>query len=181
MLPENNLRMPRSVFLIGPMGAGKTTIGRCLSEILEWPFLDSDHEIEIRTGAGIPWIFEKEGEEGFRRREEAMIDELTQLKSVILATGGGAIMRPINRQHLKNRGTVVYLYTPVAMQLERTAHDRNRPLLQTANPEQRLQELFTVRDPLYRAVADLIIPTVDGSARELAQKIVLSLDLSPLK
>lgn len=157
------------------MGAGKTTIGRYLAEMLHWQFLDSDHEIETRTGASIPWIFDKEGEEGFRRREESMIAELTNLRHVVLATGGGAILRPNNRKNLSNRGIVVYLDTPVSMQLERTAMDKNRPLLQTPNPEQRLIELLHIRDPLYREAAHLIIPTTDGCARDLAQKILASL------
>ena len=157
------------------MGAGKTTIGRHLAEMLHWQFLDSDHEIESRTGASIPWIFDKEGEEGFRRREESMISELTNLRHVVLATGGGAILRQSNRQNLSSRGTVVYLDTPVSMQLERTAMDKNRPLLQTPNPEQRLIELLRIRDPLYREAAHLIIPTTDGCARDLAQKILSSL------
>lgn len=157
------------------MGAGKTTIGRYLAEILHWQFLDSDHEITARTGASIPWIFDVEGEEGFRRREEAMIAELTNLRHIVLATGGGAILRPNNRQHLHQRGIVIYLDTPVSMQLERTAMDKNRPLLQAPNPEQRLTELLKIRDPLYREVAHLIVPTTDGCARDLAQKIVQSL------
>lgn len=157
------------------MGAGKTTIGRCLADILHWQFLDSDHEIEARTGASIPWIFDVEGEEGFRRREEAMIAELTKHRHIILATGGGAILRANNRQNLRERGFVIYLDTPVSMQLERTAMDRNRPLLQTPNPEQRLTELLKIRDPLYREVAHLIVPTTNGCARDLAQQIVQSL------
>jgi shikimate kinase len=160
------------------MGAGKTTIGRYLADLLDWRFLDTDHEIELRTGASIPWIFDKEGEEGFRRREEAMIADLTRMHNIVLATGGGSVLRLANRQALQGRGTVVYLYTPVAMQIDRTAHDRNRPLLQTANPEKKLQELFEIRDPLYRQVADLVIPTTDGSARELAQKIIQTLGLT---
>ncbi len=157
------------------MGAGKTTIGRYLAEILHWQFLDSDHEITARTGASIPWIFDVEGEEGFRRREEAMIAELTSLRHVVLATGGGAILRPNNRQNLHQRGFVIYLDTPVSMQLERTSMDKNRPLLQAPNPEQRLTELLKIRDPFYREVAHLIVPTTDGCARDLAQKIVQSL------
>ena len=105
------------------MGAGKTTIGRHLAEILSWPFVDSDHEIELRTGASIPWIFDVEGEEGFRKREEQMIAELTNRRHIVLATGGGAVLRQINRQNLHQRGVVVYLETPVSMQLERIAHD----------------------------------------------------------
>ena len=160
------------------MGAGKTTIGRYLADLLDWRFLDTDHEIELRTGASIPWIFDKEGEEGFRRREEAMIADLTRQHNIVLATGGGSVLRLANRQALQGRGTVVYLYTPVAMQIDRTAHDRNRPLLQTANPEKKLQELFEIRDPLYRQVADLVIPPTDGSARELAKKIIQTLGLT---
>lgn len=166
-----------NIFLIGPMGAGKTTIGRHLSEMLSWPFLDSDHEIEKRTGATIPWIFDVEGEEGFRRREEAMIEELTALKKVVLATGGGAVLRESNRHNLHQRGIVIYLETPVAMQLERTAYDRNRPLLQTQNPQQKLTELLKIRDPLYRETAHLIVPTTHGCARDLAQSIIQALNL----
>jgi len=175
------LRAGGNIFLVGPMGAGKTTIGRYLADMLGWRFIDSDHEIELRTGANIPWIFEKEGEEGFRKREEAMIAELTQERNIVSATGGGAVLRRPNRLVMQSRGTVVYLFTPVAMQIERTAHDRNRPLLQIANPEIKLRELFELRDPLYREVADVIVPTTDGSARELAQKIVQTLGLGSLK
>ncbi len=157
------------------MGAGKTTIGRYLADMLHWPFLDSDHEIEMRTGASISWIFDKEGEAGFRRREESMIDELSNRRHVVLATGGGAILHANNRHHLRQRGTVIYLDTPVAMQLERTAMDKNRPLLQTPNPEQKLIDLLKFRDPLYREVAHLVIPTTNGCARDLAQKILLFL------
>ena len=132
------------------MGAGKTTIGRHLAEILSWPFVDSDHEIELRTGASIPWIFDVEGEEGFRKREEQMIAELTNRRHIVLATGGGAVLRQINRQNLHQRGVVVYLETPVSMQLERTAHDKNRPLLQTADPQTKLTELLKIRDGVYR-------------------------------
>lgn len=165
-----------NIFLIGPMGAGKTTIGRQLSELLRLEFVDSDHEIEARTGANIPWIFDVEGEEGFRLREESVIDLITQRQQIVLATGGGAVMRAANRQHLHERGTVVYLYTPVATQLERTARDRNRPLLQTPDPRQRLTELMTVRDPLYRETAHIIMPTEGGSARDVAMRIIHALE-----
>jgi len=165
-----------NVFLVGPMGAGKTTIGRQLSELLRLEFVDSDHEIEARTGANIPWIFDVEGEEGFRLREEAVIDLLTQRQQIVLATGGGAVMREANRRHLHERGAVVYLYTPVAIQLERTARDRNRPLLQTPNPRQRLTELMTLRDPLYRETAHIVMPTEGGSARDVAMRIIHALE-----
>ena len=160
------------------MGAGKTTIGRHLAEILSWPFVDSDHEIEIRTGASISWIFDVEGEEGFRKREEQMIAELTQRQHIVLATGGGAVLREINRKNLHQRGVVVYLETPVSMQLERTAHDKNRPLLQTADPQKKLTELLKIRDPLYREVAHLIVPTSSGCAKDLAQSIIQTLNLA---
>lgn len=164
-----------SVYLVGPMGAGKTTIGRQLSELLRLEFVDSDHEIEVRTGANIPWIFDVEGEEGFRTREEAVIDDLTQRQGIVLATGGGVVMREANRRHLHDRGVVVYLLTPVSIQLERTARDRNRPLLRTADPRRRLAELMELRDPLYRETAHVVMPTTGGSAREVALKIVHAL------
>jgi shikimate kinase len=164
-----------NVFLVGPMGAGKTTIGRQLSELLRLEFIDSDHEIEARTGANIPWIFDVEGEEGFRVREELVIEELTRRQSIVLATGGGAVMRESNRRHLHDRGTVVYLQTPVSLQLERTSRDRNRPLLRTQDPRKRLTELMELRDPLYREAAHIIMPTSGGSAREVAQKIIHAL------
>jgi len=159
------------------MGAGKTTIGRQLADILRWEFVDSDHEIEARTGANIPWIFDIEGEEGFRQREEHVIDVLSQRRHIVLATGGGAIMREPNRRHLHERGTVVYLETPVERQLERTARDHNRPLLRTPDPRARLTELLRVRDPLYREVAHHIMPTERTSARDVAWHILQALGL----
>lgn len=164
-----------NIFLIGPMGAGKTTIGRQLSELLKLEFVDSDHEIEARTGANIPWIFDVEGEDGFRAREESVIEELTRREGIVLATGGGVVMREANRRALHDRGTVVYLLTPVAVQMERTARDRNRPLLRTADPRGRLAELMNQRDPLYREAAHVIMPTSSGSAREVALKIIHAL------
>lgn len=164
-----------NLFLVGPMGAGKTTIGRQLSELLRLEFIDSDHEIEARTGANIPWIFDVEGEEGFRAREEQVIDDLTRRSGIVLATGGGVVMREANRRHLHERGMVVYLQTPVSLQMERTARDRNRPLLRTADPQQRLTELMELRDPLYRATAHVVVPTSGGSAREVALKIIHAL------
>ncbi len=160
-----------SIYLVGPMGAGKSTIGRLLSVELALDFYDSDKEIEARCGANIPWIFDMEGEEGFREREQQVIDELTQIPNIVLATGGGAVTRGINRQHLSARGTVVYLYTSVKQQLERTSKDKNRPLLQTENPEAVLKGLFAIRDPLYREVADIIIETDHHSPRWVVQEI----------
>ena len=154
------------------MGAGKSTLGRYLSQQLGCPFYDSDKVIEERTGADIPWIFDMEGEEGFRRREEETIDELTALKGIVLATGGGAILRPENRDHLHGRGTVFYLYTPVAIQLARTRNDKNRPLLQTDDPEAVLQALFDERDPLYRQAAHHVVPTSSGNLRKVAEQII---------
>ena len=154
------------------MGAGKTTVGRHLADLLGREFLDSDHEIERKTGATIPWIFEKEGEQGFRSRESMVIDELTTKNNLVIATGGGAITQALNRGYLNQRGIVVYLYTPVEIQLQRTYRDKNRPLLQVANPEQKLRDLLKIRDPLYREVAHHIIETNQGAARDLAQHIL---------
>ncbi|RZA04315.1 MAG: shikimate kinase [Moraxellaceae bacterium] len=163
------------------MGAGKTTVGRHLADLLGRPFMDSDHEIETRTGANIPWIFEKEGESGFRQREQQVIELLTRQSGIVLATGGGAVTRAENCEVLKNRGIVVYLYTPVEMQIARTSRDRNRPLLQVSDPAKKLKELLSLRDPLYRQVAHHIIATSDGSARDLAQKIIQLIGLNTLR
>lgn len=165
------------------MGAGKTTVGRHLADLLHREFLDSDHEIERKTGATIPWIFEKEGEQGFRSRESLVIDDLTSKNNLVIATGGGAVTQSINREYLKNRGIVIYLYTPVEIQLQRTYRDKNRPLLQVENPEQKLRDLLSIRDPLYREVAHHIIETNQGAARDLAQRIlqlIISKELNPI-
>ena len=163
--------IPR-IFLVGPMGAGKTTIGRRLALVLQRDFLDSDQEIEQRAGANIPLIFEVEGETGFRTREKAMIAELTQRPAIVLATGGGAILDPDNRRCLVRRGFVVYLQTSVNEQLSRTCHDHHRPLLQTADPRTRLESLLAIRDPLYREAADLIVTSDGQSPRAIVQKII---------
>lgn len=165
------MNMPGSLFLTGPMGAGKSTIGRQLSKQLKLPFHDSDHEIEHRTGVDIPLIFELEGEAGFRKREAAIIDELTRLPGIILATGGGAILDPVNRQHLAGRGTVVYLHTSVDQQLRRTGRDRHRPLLQTDNPRRKLAELMAEREPLYREIADIVIETDGKRVQSVVKQI----------
>jgi shikimate kinase len=147
----------RSIFLVGPMGAGKTTVGRRLAQSLGLEFFDSDEEIERRTGTTIPIIFEIEGEAGFRKREHQVLSELTALSGVVLATGGGAVMLPENRELLRSRGTVVYLRTSVAEQLRRTRSSTHRPLLQADDPEQRLRDLAQAREPLYEAVADIVV------------------------
>jgi len=168
--------MSGSFFLVGPMGAGKSTIGRQLARCLKLKFVDSDRTIEIRTGVDIPLIFELEGEPGFRKRERKVIEELTAEPGIVLATGGGAVMDKLNRQHMASRGCVIYLHTSVEQQLQRTAHDRNRPLLQTANPKQKLQELTEVRDPLYREIADWVIETDGCRVHDVVQQIVQKIE-----
>ena len=165
MTKSINPTKPDNIFLIGPMGAGKTTIGRQLAKSLGLDFVDSDHEIESRTGASIPLIFEVEGEAGFRRREREVIDELTQRSHIVLATGGGAVLDPANRAHLAARGRVVYLRASLEHLLKRTAKDRNRPLLQTDDPRARLQQILERRDPLYCEIADLVVETDRCSVR----------------
>jgi shikimate kinase len=154
-----------NIFLIGPMGAGKTTMGRQIARRLNMDFEDTDHAIEAHTGVDIPLIFEKEGETGFRKRETAVIDELTQRTQLVLATGGGAVLAIENRQFLKNRGTVIYLHSDIKHLLERVGHDKNRPLLQTADPGATLREIMKIREPLYRETADIIINTGQQSIR----------------
>lgn len=142
-----------NIFLIGLMGAGKTTLGKQLAQCLNLRFYDSDHLICERTGVSVPTIFELEGEEGFRGREEAVIDELSARQGIVLATGGGAPMREANREKLRSRGIVVYLHAAPEVLLERTRHDKNRPLLQVGNPLAKLQELYRTRDSVYRQTA----------------------------
>ena len=161
----------RNLILIGPMGAGKSTIGRQVSSLLHYEFVDSDHEIEERSGADIPWIFDVEGEEGFRKRESAMIEELTQLSHIVLATGGGAVMREDNRRAIAAGGIVVYLRATVEQQLARTSRDQNRPLLQTSDPRSVLTKLMEVRDPLYKEIADYVVETEQGGVKDVASKI----------
>jgi shikimate kinase len=161
-----------NIYLVGPMGAGKSTIGRLLSTELKLEFKDSDKEIEDRCGCNIPWIFDVEGEQGFRDREAIAIDEITQEKDVLMATGGGAVLRSENRLHLKSRGTVVYLKTSVEQQLSRTSKDKNRPLLQIDNPEEVLTRLMKQRDPLYQEVADITIYTDDRNPKFVVQEIL---------
>ncbi|RMD69607.1 MAG: shikimate kinase AroK [Gammaproteobacteria bacterium] len=162
----------RNLFLVGLMGAGKTTVGRRLAKALGRPFFDSDRVIEERTGVSIPLIFELEGEEGFRRREKAVIDELTQKRGIVLATGGGAVLDEDNRRRLAERGKVIYLYAPVPVLLRRTERDRNRPLLQTSDRRARLKALFEMRDPLYREIADVIVETGSWKAQRVVRAIL---------
>ena len=162
----------RNVFLVGPMGAGKTTIGKQLAQTLHLEFIDSDQEIEARTGAPIDWIFDIEGEDGFRKREKSVIEELTQKQGIVLATGGGAISEPENRTFLAGRGIVVYLETSIEQQVERTRRDKRRPLLQNEDPEATLIALNEKRDEMYREIADIIVATNENSIKSVANKII---------
>jgi shikimate kinase len=167
----------RNLFFIGPMGAGKTTIGRGVAELIGLPFHDLDHEIEVRSGAAIRLIFDIEGEGGFRQRESALLAELTAQDDIVIATGGGAVMAAENRRLLAARGFVVYLETRVDEQLARLARDRKRPLLAAPDRRERLLALAAERDPLYREIADLIVPAGPRkSTGQVAQRIAAELD-----
>jgi shikimate kinase len=157
------------------MGAGKTTIGKYLAQQLNLSFADTDTEIEHRTGADIPWIFDVEGEEGFRDREQQVVEEMTRWDDVVLATGGGVVLREANRSALASRGFVIYLHATVQEQSRRTRHDKRRPLLQTEDPAAVLRELMAVRDPLYREIADHIIDTDGSSPKSVAKRLVQQL------
>jgi len=160
-----------NVFLVGPMGAGKTTIGRQLAKVLKSDFVDSDHEIAAHTGVSIPLIFEIEGESGFRKRESDMIDELTRRKGIILATGGGAVLASENRCCLKARGVVIYLRADIDELFARTSKDKNRPLLQTEDPKAKLAAIMAEREPLYTEVADIVIDTSRKDVRSLVREL----------
>ncbi len=166
----------RNIFLIGPMGAGKSTIGRQIAQLLGMDFIDSDTEIEQRAGVDIDWIFDLEGEEGFRKREEKIINELTQEQGIVLSTGGGTIVSKDNRNMLSARGIVIYLETTVEKQLERTQRDKKRPLLQNDDPRAILEELAKVRNPLYEEIADITLPTDQQSAKLMASQIIDLID-----
>jgi shikimate kinase len=167
----------RNIFLVGPMGAGKSTIGRELADRLHLEFFDSDQEIERRTGADIAWVFDLEGEEGFRLREESVIEDLTEKQGIVLATGGGSVISAQVRNRLSARGIVVYLETTIDKQVARTQRDRRRPLLQTSEePRTVLENLAVERNPLYEEIADVIVQTDDQSAKVVAHKIVERLD-----
>ena len=169
----------RNIFLVGPMGSGKSAVGRHLARLLRHTFHDSDADIEAKTGVDIAFIFEKEGEAGFRVREKESIERLTRLDHIVLATGGGAIIDPDNRRVLAERGTVVYLRTSVGQQLERTRHGRHRPLLSNANPEEKLEELMRYRAALYAEVADLTVSTDGRRVQLVAEEIHLALKRAP--
>jgi shikimate kinase len=169
--PPSGARFPINIFLVGMMGAGKTSVGRLLARHLGKTFYDSDQVIESRTGVKIPVIFDLEGEAGFRTRETAVLKELTALSGIVLATGGGAVVSPVNRQLLGSRGTVVYLKAPVGELWNRTRQCRNRPMLQAADPYARLCELHQQRDPLYQEVADVIVETGAQSLKSLVFKL----------
>ena len=166
------LNQAPNIYLIGLMGAGKSTAGRLLAQTMGREFYDSDDEIVKRTGASIPTIFEIEGEAGFREREQRMIAELCAKKSVILGTGGGAILREANREALKNTGWVVYLSTSPERLINRTRYDKNRPLLQTANPLSVLTQLYEVRHPIYQDLADIVITTGAGHVTHVVAHII---------
>lgn len=160
-----------NIYLVGMPGAGKTTVGRQLARRMRRTFVDADHEIEARTGVRIPLIFDIEGEQGFRDRESRVLGELGGQSNLVVATGGGAILRPENRLALKQSGIVVYLHAPPRLLFERTRLDPNRPLLQVADPMKKLDALFAERDPLYREVADIIINSLGGSISHLVKQV----------
>ena len=167
MTPRNS-----NVFLIGPMGSGKTAVGKHLARLLRAPFRDSDAEIEAKTGVDISYIFSREGEEGFRQREREAIEEITRECPIVLATGGGAILLPENRKVLRERGFIVYLNTSIEQQVERVRQGRNRPLLHDVDPLIKLTELMGVRAPLYEELADFTIATDGRKVHIVADAII---------
>ena len=166
------MKSSSNIFLIGPMGTGKSTVGKKLAKKSSQQFYDCDHEIEDRTGASINLIFEIEGEEGFRKRETRLLDELTSMSNIVLATGGGAVLDKENRTLLSARGLVVYLKSDINQLLKRTSRDVKRPLLQNAEPEAVLRELLEIRGPLYEEVADLVIDTARLSINDIIAQIM---------
>ncbi len=174
--PLASAKLDPNVFLVGPMGAGKSTIGRTLASLLDKAFHDSDHEIEARTGAPVALIFEIEGEAGFRQRECGVIEDLTGIDNIVLATGGGVVLAEENRRCLRERGVVVYLHAPLETLLARTRHDRARPLLQTADRRGTLDRLLQQRDPLYREVAHIVVETTQRPPTTVAREIIMKLE-----
>ena len=169
------MKRSANVYLVGMMGAGKTTIGRLLARRLRMRFIDSDQEIERRCGVKVPLIFEIEGEPGFRARESQVLGELTALEGIVLATGGGVVLAPANRERLAAAGTVIYLRAKPEDLYERVRNDRNRPLLATPDPLARLRELYVERDPLYQEVADIVIDTGRQTVSALARTVIKEL------
>ncbi|MDX1514570.1 MAG: shikimate kinase AroK [Gammaproteobacteria bacterium] len=169
---SNAADAPNNIFLVGPMGAGKSTVGRHLARLLNKIFLDCDRELEEHTGARISIIFELEGESGFRKRESAMLKELASRDNIVLATGGGVVLDADNRSLLKSRGFNVYLDAPLELLVQRTSRDRHRPLLQTEDREAKIKSLLKTRDPLYREVADMIVTSDRGSSKLVAREIL---------
>ena len=161
-----------NIFIVGPMGSGKSTVGKIISDELFLDFFDTDDEIEIRTGASIDWIFDLEGEEGFRKRESEMLSEMVQKNSIVLSTGGGIILDSSNRELLSSRGTVFYLSTPISVQIERTAKDKDRPLLKNGDPAEILSKLHDERKELYKSVSDHVVETENKSSQDVATEII---------
>jgi shikimate kinase len=161
-----------NIFIVGPMGSGKSTVGKIIANELFLSFLDTDDEIEKSTGVSIDWIFDLEGEEGFRKRESAILGDLAEKNSIVLSTGGGIILSDANRDLLSARGSVFYLDTPIDIQLERTAKDQDRPLLKEGDPKKILSKLHKERESLYQSVADHIVETASKSSQEVANEII---------
>ncbi len=161
-----------NIFIVGPMGSGKSTVGKIISDELFLNFFDTDDEIESRTGASIDWIFDLEGEEGFRKRESSILEEMVKQNSIVLSTGGGIILSDSNREMLSSRGTVFYLSTPISVQIERTSKDKDRPLLKNGDPEEILTRLQKERKGLYESVSDHVIETENKSSQEVASEII---------
>jgi len=161
-----------NIFIVGPMGSGKSTVGKIIADELFLSFLDTDEEIETRTGASIDWIFDLEGEDGFRKRESSILQDMAKRNSIVLSTGGGIILSEENRELLSSRGTVFYLATPKSVQLERTAKDKDIPLLKNGDPEKILTKLQKDRESLYEAVADHVVNTENKSSQEVASEII---------
>ena len=161
-----------NIFIVGPMGSGKSTVGKIISDEMFLSFFDTDEEIESRTGASIDWIFDLEGEAGFRKRETDILNEMVEKNSIVLSTGGGIILSDGNRELLSSRGTVFYLSTPIPTQVERTAKDKDRPLLKDGDPEQILTKLHNEREVLYEMVSDHVVDTENKSSKEVASEII---------
>jgi shikimate kinase len=171
---------PASIFIIGMMGAGKSTIGRLLAQAIGFDFIDADRELEARSGVPIPTIFEIEGEAGFRRREAALLDELSSRPGIVLATGGGAVLDGDTRARLHERGLVIYLRASADEVYRRTRRDKSRPLLQTADPRARIEALLVEREALYAATAHLTFQSAAANPRRLVERLLAHPQLAPL-